>query len=44
MTELIPSDWTMEDSLFDYGGLIYVPTDCENENESCKIVFALHGC
>ena len=34
----------MEESLFGYGGLIYVPTDCESETESCRIVFALHGC
>ena len=44
VTDLIPTDWTMEDSEFSTSGLVYVPNDCEDENESCKIVFALHGC
>ena len=44
VTNLIPSDWTMEDSEFSTNGYYYVPTVCEDENESCKIVFALHGC
>ena len=44
IAELIPSDWDFEDSGFADVGLIYVPTVCEDESESCKIVFALHGC
>ena len=43
-TELIPADWSVDETGLAEYGLMYVPTDCEDDSESCYVVFALHGC